>query len=92
MANVWARDILSTFDVHDGAPDFLLDVLGSSLTPAEEVQSLAEASTFADSDKFHHLFGCRLRDSNGNSHEGSDILTYLAEESPYMYLQVSFCW
>ncbi|KAG6095789.1 hypothetical protein E4U14_008121 [Claviceps sp. LM454 group G7] len=31
---------------------------------------------FADSDKFHHLFGCRLRDPNGNSHEGSDILTF----------------
>ncbi|KAG5938300.1 hypothetical protein E4U60_001418 [Claviceps pazoutovae] len=77
MANAWARDILSTFDVHDGAADFLLDVLGSSLTPAEEVQSLAEASTFADSDKFHHVFGCRLRDSNGNSHEGSDILTFV---------------
>ncbi|KAG6271611.1 hypothetical protein E4U49_003624 [Claviceps purpurea] len=77
MAKVWARDILSTFDVHAGAADFLLDVLGSSLTPAEEVQSLVEASTFADSDKFHHLFGCRLRDSNGNSHEGSDILTFV---------------
>ncbi|KAG5924335.1 hypothetical protein E4U61_000891 [Claviceps capensis] len=77
MANAWARDILSTFEVHDGAADFLWDVLGSSLTPAEEVQSLAEASTFADSDKFHHLFGCRLRDCNGNSHEGSDILTFV---------------
>ncbi|KAG6065520.1 hypothetical protein E4U32_007278 [Claviceps aff. humidiphila group G2b] len=77
MAEVWARDILSTFDVHDGAADFLLDVLRSSLTPAEEVQSLVEASMFADSDKFHDLFGCRLRDPNGNRHEGSDILTFV---------------
>ncbi|KAG6122753.1 hypothetical protein E4U13_001289 [Claviceps humidiphila] len=77
MAEVWARDILSTFDVHDGAEDFLLNVLGSSLTPAEEVQSLVEASMFADSDKFHHLFGCRLRDPNDNIHEGNDILTFV---------------
>ncbi|KAG5936588.1 hypothetical protein E4U53_000190 [Claviceps sorghi] len=82
MANLRGTAVLSTFDVHEDAADFLSDLLESSVAPAHEVKSLVDASLLANSDDFHHLVSCataiqqsEFRDPS--SLEGNDVLTFI---------------
>ncbi|KAG5980582.1 hypothetical protein E4U55_003884 [Claviceps digitariae] len=82
MANSRGAAILSTFDVHEDAADFLSDLIDSSIAPANEIKPLVDASISANSDDFHHLVSCataiqqsRFRDPN--SLEGNDLATFI---------------
>ncbi|KAG6017525.1 hypothetical protein E4U54_006601 [Claviceps lovelessii] len=82
MANFRGSAVLSTFNVPEEEADFLSDIIDSSLAPANEVQSLVEASIFANSDDFHHLVSCataiqRSKFRDPNSLEGNDVLTFI---------------
>lgn len=82
MSKSFGASVLSAFDVHEDAADFLSQLLESSDTPAKQKRSLVNASILACSEDFDHLVSCataiqQSKPRDQNSLEGNDVLTFV---------------